>query len=589
MRSNPSLHLFRAVTRTLIGTLALVSLAGSPAGAAISGHVREDLSGNPVGGARVHVRADPASPVAITAADGSFTLAISPAGTVNLTAAVPYDHNAAANWQIGGNTAVNGQTNVEILIPRISSGSAVNYTPPNALQGCSACHFTQFLEWSTSSHGLAARDEWVADVHSGTGTPGGGAGYVYLNTHDPGETGFCATCHAALEDVRTPGQLQLNEVSTEAGIDGVTCLTCHQIDSIDGDVNALHHLGQSTYRFPVGDQFPTELQVWGPLDDVDFDQMRPSHAAFQRDSRFCASCHQYNNPSNGAAGQHTYTEWLASRFAVPGPGYRTCQSCHMEERAEAGPICDAFPVERPASQRHEHKFDGATPERLSAAILLRAAATEQPGMVALHAEVENAGAGHSFPTGVSIRNAMLVVSASLHGVPLVRRSGPTVPWWADDEVPGQQPGDFSGLPGKGFAKIMEGRINGQGPVVRPVLFIDAEGVNEDSTISSGAVDSSDFLFELPDSALPGDVVDVEARLIYRRAFRSLAVVKGWTQTPQGGPIEIEVARQSQQLTLTPQGAGGIVAVPAVGRLGLALLAGLLAASALFALRASRRG
>ena len=43
---------------------------------------------------------------------------------------------------------------------------------------------------------------------------------------------------------------------------------------------------------------------------------------------------------------------------------------------------------------------------------------------------------------------------------------------------------------------------------------------------------------------------MDVKLLYRRAWRALAVTKGWTQTPQGGPIEIEVAGQQFQVELT---------------------------------------
>jgi hypothetical protein len=174
------------------------------------------------------------------------------------------------------------------------------------------------------------------------------------------------------------------------------------------------------------------------------------------------------------------------------------------------------------------------------------------GRVRINASVQNQGAGHSFPTGVSVRNALLVVSASFQGNPLTQVSGPTIPFWADDDVPGVQPGDYAGQPGKGFARILEGRINGVGAVVRPVLFIDAESVFSDTLIPSGQTDSSTLEFAIPAGAHTGDPIDVTVRLLYRRAFRATAVTKGWTQTPQGGPIEVEVAsRQFQVLLATP--------------------------------------
>ncbi len=149
-------------------------------------------------------------------------------------------------------------------------------------------------------------------------------------------------------------------------------------------------------------------------------------------------------------------------------------------------------------------------------------------------------------------------------------------------MPGVQDGDYAGLPGAGFASVTEGRINDQGPAVRPVLFIDGEAVYEDTLIPSGATDVTEVLLALPAAAQAGDEVVVEARLLYRRAWRALAVTKGWQTTPQGGPIEIEVARSFDTVTLAQGGAG--VPIPASRPLAAGLLIVLIAAVAMALLR-----
>ncbi len=133
--------------------------------------------------------------------------------------------------------------------------------------------------------------------------------------------------------------------------------------------------------------------------------------------------------------------------------------------------------------------------------------------------------------------------------------------------------------------MLEGRINDQGPVVRPVLFIDGEAVAENTLIPSMATDVTEVGLALPAMAQPGDQVVVEARLLYRRAWRALAVTKGWQTTPQGGPIEIEVARTVDTVTLT-QGGGGLP-IPAARPWATGLLIVLIAAAALALLRGGR--
>lgn len=554
--------------------LLLLLLTAMPATADISGTVVESGTFNPIAGARVHAQADPSSPVAITAADGSFTLVFNPPAPVFLTAGVEYDHASATNWTTQGTPGpvANGTVGVQIQLFALPVASNPSYDPPTVSDSCSSCHEAQAIDWETSNHAGAAVDTWVLDLHSGTGTPGGSAGYVFTATHDPGETGFCATCHAPLADVFDPGNVQLNEVTDPAALEGVSCIGCHQIAHVNENVDALHHLGNSAYRFPDDSDFPTQQYVWGPLDDVSFGGMRASYAPIFSQSRFCASCHQYTNPDTGAPGQNTYGEWLASPFAVPGPGFRTCQDCHMLE-ADPGPICtQPLQPDRPSPQNRRHTFPGATPERLASSLSLATVASDAGGFLDVSTDLTSIGIGHSFPTGIAIRNAMVLIEATWNGQPLAQVDGPTIPFYGSDEVPGVQPGDHAGMPGKGYAKVLEGRINGQGPVVRPVLFIDAESVWADTLLPSETTDTVAVRFQLPQEAEPGDVVEVTARLLYRRAWRALAVTKGWTETPQGGPIEVEVHRNELQVVLIEGGPGSVVDIPALGAVGLGVLA-----------------
>ncbi len=535
--------------------------------AAISGRVVDAGTDAPIAGAIVRQQATE-GPQTTTNAAGEFTLNIAPADAVAIGAARPYDHASALNYVSNIGFGSNGQTNVEIRLERLPNAPNNAYTPADA-QLCGACHGEQFEQWQSSRHAGAAVNPWVRDLFSGDGTPGGGAGYVFKTSHDPGESGFCASCHAPMQDVFTPGQLLFDAISTQAGRDGVSCLGCHQQANVDAArINGIAHVdGKVSYRFPSDSKHPTSLYVFGPLPDVEASIMRNSYRPQIEQSIACAGCHQYNRPDNGAPGQNTYAEWLGSPFAQPGPNFRTCQNCHMPNESGPGPIATTAGFDRPASQRHRHTFIGSTPATLSNAILLRASVSETAGVLIVNAEVENRGAGHSFPGGVSIRNAILSLDVRANGVPLPQQGGPVVPFYGSDDVPGTQPGDLAGLPGKGFAKVLEGRINDQGATVRPVLFIDAERLASDTVIPSGATDRSTYAFSLA-GVTAGTPITVDARLVYRRAFRALAVTKGWTVTPSGGPIEIEVGRQ--QISAVAQGTSAI-GVPLLGRWALVLL------------------
>ena len=510
--------------------------------AQVSGRVLEAGTGVPIVNAGVRVQADPGSPEVSTNSLGEFSLPVTPTGVTGIAAFRAYDHAmGAVNYASKVEEVTMPTSGLVIFLDRIPAHQLAGYSPLTG-QSCGGCHTRQRADWQSARHSQSAVNPWVLDLFSGTGTPGGAAGYVYKNTHDVGSSGFCATCHAPMQDVFTPGMLQLDNVSTAAGSDGVNCVACHQIANVDqARINNLHAagtFGKTDYYF--ANDANAAFQVFGALKDVNTDVMRNIYNPLFNDSKLCASCHQYANPTTGTIGQNTYAEWLASPYAQPGPGYKTCQNCHMPEEATAGTIANGGVI-RPPSQRHRHTFVGATASTLVGAITLQAQQSVLAGELVVNVDVANVGAGHAFPTGISIRNGILLVRAKrVGGNDLVQASGPTIPIWADDDLPGVSAGDLSGLPGKGFAKILSGRINGQGAVQSPVLFIDAESA-VDTTIAAGTTDRSTYRFTLP-AGVSQDQVEVEASLLYRRAFRALAVTKGWTQTPAGGPIEMEVAR-----------------------------------------------
>lgn len=566
-----------SVGAALLGFAVLIG-ASLDSRADVSGRVVDDVSDAPIAGAIVSVRARPDIAPVLAASDGSFVLPLVEPGVFEVAAARAYDSGATHNYISDTQQVFDGFTGAELRLARLPTMENTTYQPPSADQLCIGCHFQYYQEWSGARHAGAAENPWVLDLYSGDGTPGGSTGYVFRDTHDAGDTGQCATCHAPLEDVFNPGQTFLDEVSTPAGLDGVTCLACHQMAEVNDNVDALHLLGNTTYRFPES-QSQTSFHVFGNLPDVDRIPMQNVYQPQFGESQFCASCHQYVNPTTGAPGQATFAEWQASPYAVEGPNFRSCQDCHMPSRGDSGSIGSGGP-ERPPSQRNSHAFVGATPETLSANIELRVDLAREGQTLRVNAEVENR-AGHGFPTGVSIRNAILVLRVTVDGAPLMQQSGPVVPFWGSDDVPGQQPGDLAGQPGKGFAKLLEGRINGQGPTVSPVLFIDAEGFT-DTLIPSAATDRSEYRFSLPAGISDSANVRVEAELLYRRAWRALAVTKGWTQTPGGMPVEIPVQQVQLDRTLGTLGPAlePPISIPLGERLplwiALALMLGLLA-------------
>jgi len=545
----------------------------------ITGTVVDADTAEPVADARVRIQATTQTP-AVTAGDGRFSLDAGGATDLVVTASVPYDPARAVNYITSAATADDGD-DVLISLTLLPEADQASYEPSTSVE-CATCHLEQFEQWQGSRHAGAGVNPWVLDLFSGNGTPDGANGFVFRDTHDDDDTGFCATCHTPLADAQNPGGEFMDEVTLDAGLDGVNCLACHQMAEVNDNTNGLHHLGNTLYRFPA--DASTSLWVWGPLDDVSFDIMRASYQPGFSESRFCASCHQYNNPDTGAPGQTTYTEWLASPFAEPGEDFRTCQTCHMPQAEEPGPISSLFgQPERPAEQRHAHDMVGSTPATLDAAIDVEVDVSVDGTALNVQARVANVGAGHAFPTGVSIRNAVLVVEARAGDQPLALLDGPVVPFYGSADGGGAAQ-DVAGRPGRGYARVLEGRINGEGPVEYPVLFIDAETVQSDTRIAAGETDLSDYRFDL--SGIVANDIQVEARLLYRRAWRDLAVTKNWTETPSGDPVETEVER----VVVSVAGPGPVQMIPALGPWMMTLLSALLmlAAAPAIAHRGRRR-
>ena len=93
-----------------------------------------------------------------------------------------------------------------------------------------------------------------------------------------------------------------------------------------------------------------------------------------RDSRFCASCHQFDETTavNGKPLQNTYREWLDSPYAEQG---KTCQHCHMPDQA--------------------HLFRGIhDPEMVRQGLTI----TTQTSETSIELIVRSTHIGHRFPT-----------------------------------------------------------------------------------------------------------------------------------------------------------------------------------------------
>lgn len=491
-----------------------------------------DASGAPIANAEVRIQAS-LTEWTTTGSDGRFELRTPrPVGESVYVAAGSLDaageHPAYFNSRLA---VLVGDSNLELRLDATDMGDNLAYEFTNP-QDCRLCHGAIYDYWQDSPHRNAAKNTWVRDIYDGQGTPGTGAnGFVYREAH-PGFKGDCAECHAPMDSAKNPGDnTDFAVLSAAAREFGVSCDVCHKTYDIG-------ELGLPGVQKMVMARASRET-IFGPLPDAapNFPGvMRASYSKIHETGKLCASCHQANNDHDfdldyldegSVPDESTWTEWLASPYAQPGAGMRTCMDCHMPPKGDLA-MCEQYgPVARDPSQVFSHDFEGTTDEYVQNAGTVRLVARRDGARLRVAVAVTNDRTGHDLPGGQNIRHAILLVTATdAAGASLtfVADGSSTVPEYGGAGDPAA--GYWAGLPGKGFAKIF-----GNDSATN-VFFTEATRIDEDTRIPAGATDWSDYVFELGDGAGP---VRVEARLVYRRAFRALADEKGWVLTGHGRP------------------------------------------------------
>ncbi len=531
-------------------------------------------SNGPIPGAVVRLRAT--TNETTTDAEGRFTLRVG---------GLPI-HRTVTAWKegyyIGGADLTGWPRGIEITLkPHTSTDHpGMAWLPsdadPAVELACGNCHKDLHEQWRADAHSNAAANPLVQAMYNGTGAdgqPGAGPGFRLDFPDDPGN---CAFCHA-------PAAADLRRLEGEAA-NGVFCQFCHSIAHAQqpyaettAGVNAIRLL-----RPPPGEHL-----FIGPYDDV---AGRDTYSPMQKSSQFCAACHSgswWNVPT-----YTSFDEWQASPYAARGV---QCQNCHMATAGQTnaepvrlvstcapdrpGPIlgetlcqlqaCIAchitgdakstdpttaialVPARDPANIS-SHLMPGSRDQDfLRSAVTTTITATQGSDGVLVDVGITNSGAGHHIPTDGWMRNMILLVTASDgEGRELAPLGGQVVPEWG---------GDLAGLPGKGFARVLED-WEGQSPAPP---WRNGVRVRSDTRIPALATDVSTYAFAAP---ADGGPVTVQARLIYRRAFQTWTEAKGWdlpdlviaetaaTAQPHSGSVLKDVAPAYDTQAFAPSAA-----------------------------------
>ena len=399
---------------------------------------------------------------------------------------------------------------------------------------CQDCHPVITEEWRKSTHATSATNPVFLAFFSGTdhrGRKGAGPGY---KVDFPNASGNCSTCHVPALALKKPFDSDPHEARGVAK-EGVFCDLCHKISGarIDRSGGYPGTLSLQFNRPPEGRQV-----FYGSYDDV-FPGDDGYHPLY-KESRYCAPCH--HGKFWDALSYSEFQEWADSEYSAK---KIDCQTCHMTPDGTSTRF--ALEKEGGVLRRPEtipsHFFTGVSDRAfMTEAIDLTVQAEREGDILDVAVIVKNVKAGHHYPTGNPMRNIILLVDVTdEEGHHLSLISGERVPVWGG--VGAVEAGNYAGLPGKGFAKVLRDSIpypDGRSqrhfqpeypaPHWRPTL------IESDNRIPANGSDISRYQYRVPQD-LRGSI-HVSSRLIYRKAYKKWMDAKGFDMN------EMEIGQKS---------------------------------------------
>jgi hypothetical protein len=305
----------------VVCALVTVAVLRVPLAAAQVQGIVIDLDVHPIEGALVTVQAT--GTFAITGPDGRFDLADATGSNFSLVAARKGFFNEST-------FVLSTPTDVMISLRPVPADDDPTYTLADPAT-CGGCHPDQLDQWTDSPMAKGGTNTWVFDIHSGTGTPGGMGGFVYLRDSVFAATNpntECAACHQPQAWLEDPGTaMQDPALGTPGIMHGVSCDVCHKIADIDEDrLNFPGVVAESvTLTRPAGPEY--DQVQYGVLGDVDFHSPGDMRASFQPQlvAEVCAACHQDKNDpdedgdfeeANGVVSEPTYSNGMNLPMAI---------------------------------------------------------------------------------------------------------------------------------------------------------------------------------------------------------------------------------------------------------------------------------
>lgn len=418
---------------------------------------------------------------------------------------IPVNDNQEYNW-------IPPLSNKILLLIKMAFG-----TKP-----CQVCHPELAEQWRKSTHAGSAINPLFLNFFNGTdgtGKKGIGPGY---KLDFPNSNGNCATCHVPALALNNPFNSDPNEAQGIAR-EGVFCDLCHKIKDTNIDQRG-GYPGILSIQF----QRPAENHqlFYGPYDDV-FPGDDSYHPLY-KNGQYCAPCH--NGKFWDVLAYSEFQEWAKSSYAKRNIH---CQDCHMKSDGKL----TRFALEREGGVIRDpetipsHENLGVRDRVfMMEAISLNTQANLKGDRLEVSVTIKNVNAGHHYPTGNPMRNMILLVNViDEDSRALSMLTGERVPAWGG--VGAVEEGNYAGLPGKGFAKVLkdllpypDGRRKGHfrheypAPHWRPTL------IESDNRIAANESDISIYQFRIPKTK--SGSIHITTRLIYRRAYKKWLDARG---------------------------------------------------------------